>query len=303
MCYMVTDTPLDPDSWEYRGEYVPNEGNFSSLGADWGNNHTHLHKFQGEYYLFYHGNVLEKTMKESGDMNSNASGYRSLCVNKLTVDESTQQLSRVEMDKTGVSAIKNLNPYELQQAETMATCGGVSYEDFSNISKPTSISTLGNDASRNLQVKMGAGAWTMLRKVDFGEEGATRFTVRAKGTGTLEIRLGRKGGKAAAKVEFASANFEDHTIELDPSSFKGVKNNVFFVFTAAEGVQFDAWQFATAATEGIGHTGSDAPASRQYYDLSGSRLPDAAQPNKLVIEQHTDGKGVRHARKVVPNRQ
>ena len=47
MCYMVTDTPLDPDSWEYRGEYVPNEGSFSNLGADYGNNHTHLHKFNG----------------------------------------------------------------------------------------------------------------------------------------------------------------------------------------------------------------------------------------------------------------
>jgi arabinoxylan arabinofuranohydrolase len=295
---MVTDTPLDPDSWEYRGEYVPNEGSFGELGADWGNNHTHLHKFQDTYYLFYHGNVLEKTMKSNGDMNSDASGYRSLCVNKLTVNESTQKLSKVTMNKTGVSAIKNLNPYELQQAETMSTCGGVSYEDFSNISKPTSISTLGNDASRNLQVKMAAGSWIMLRKVDFGSEGATGFTLRAKGTGTLEIRLGSKTAKAAATVEFSSMTFADETIEVNPETFKGVKT-VYYVFTAAEGVQFDTWQFSNIPT------GIESPKDSNPHpmflnhktDLLGRPVFNGRQPDKLVIEQYIDKQGVRHTRK------
>ena len=115
---MVTDTPLDPDSWEYRGEYVPNEGNF---GMGWGNNHTRLQKFGDSYYLFYHSTLLEQTM------NTGASGFRSIGVNKVTVDESTQTLNKVTMNKTGVQATRNLNPYELQQAETMATCGGVMY--------------------------------------------------------------------------------------------------------------------------------------------------------------------------------
>lgn len=43
------------------------------------------------------------------------------------------------------------------------------------------ISNLGNDASANMQVKMAEGAWIQLRKVDFGETGAEKFTVRAKG--------------------------------------------------------------------------------------------------------------------------
>ena len=167
MCYMVSDTPLDPDSWEYRGEYVPNEGNF---GMGWGNNHTHLHKFQGNYYLFYHSTVLESAM------NTGASGFRSIGVNKATVNESTQTIYKMTLNKTGVTAIKNLDPYVKQQAETMATCGGITYEDFSNIIKNTSINTLGNDASRDLQVQMKAGAWTQLRKVDFGTQGAVSLT-------------------------------------------------------------------------------------------------------------------------------
>ena len=102
MCYMVSDNPLDPDSWEYRGEYVPNEGNF---GMGWGNNHTHLHKYEGEYYLFYHSTVLEQAMKNGGAMNSDASGYRSIGVNKAIVNESTQKISKLTLTKSGVSAI------------------------------------------------------------------------------------------------------------------------------------------------------------------------------------------------------
>ena len=281
MCYMVTDTPLDPDSWEYRGEYVPNEGSFSAIGADWGNNHTHLQKFQDEYYLFYHGNVLEKSMKSGGDMDSGASGYRSLCVNKLTVNESTQKLNKVSMSKTGVGAIQNLNPYELQQAETMSTCGGVSYEDFSNISKPTSVSTLGNDASRNLQVKMATGSWIMLRKVDFGSEGATGVTIRAKGIGTLEIRLGTKTSKAAATLEISSTTLSDQTFEVNPATFNGVKN-VFFVFTAAEGIQFDSWQFSTISNgieeigNGSNNYGYGESDNQKIFDLLGRRILDSS---------------------------
>lgn len=317
MCYMVTDTPLDPDSWEYRGEYVPNEGSFSALGADWGNNHTHLHKFEGEYYLFYHGNVLEKSMKGAGAMDSQASGYRSLCVNKLTIDESRQKLSKITMNKTGVSAIRNLDPYILQQAETMSTCGGVSYEDFTNISKPTSISTLGNDASRNLQVKMGAGSWILLRKVDFGD-GATSFSFRAKGTGTIELRLGTTTAKAAASMDFSSSAFTDHTIEVNPETFRGVKT-LCIVFTASDGVQFDTWQFSNVPTS-ISSLRPDAPFGSplngemvkwsdgemvkssdggivKYFDLSGRLLSNPHQKGRIIIEQYTDEQGRVRTRK------
>ena len=144
MCYMVTDTPLNPDSWEYRGEYVPNEGNF---GMGWGNNHTHLQKFEDNYYLFYHSVLLEQSM------NTGASGFRSIGVDKATVNESTQTINKMTLTKTGVSPIRSMNPYVKQQAETMATSGGVNYEDFTNISNVPNINTLGNDASENMQAK------------------------------------------------------------------------------------------------------------------------------------------------------
>jgi arabinoxylan arabinofuranohydrolase len=285
MCYMVSDNPLDPNSWEYRGEYVPNEGNF---GMGWGNNHTHLHKFQGKYYLFYHSTVLESAMKDGKAMDGGASGYRSIGVNVATVNESKQTINKMTLNKTGVTAIKNLDPYQLQEAETMATCGGFTYEDFSNITKNTGISSLGNDASRALQLKLKAGAWTQLRKVDFGTEGAGSFMLRAKGTGTVEIRLGTKTAKPAASLDFTSTAYQDFNIPVDPAVFKGVKT-VFLVCTAATTAYIDAWQFSRETPDAV--TAPTAPAVTlpdRSYRLDGSPVNNATQRRGLIIE-HRDG--------------
>ena len=275
MCYMVTDTPLDPESWEYRGEYVPNEGNFN---MGWGNNHTHLHKFQGNYYLFYHSTVLESAM------NTGASGFRSIGVNKATVNEPKQNITKMTLNKTGVTAIKNLDPYILQQAETMATSGGIAYEDFSNISKNTSISSLGNDASRELQVKMKAGSWTQLRKVDFGSQGAVSLKIRTKGTGTIEVRLGTRTAKAAATLECSSTVFEEKTVDVDPSVFTGVKN-VFFVCTDGTSLYFDNWQFSDTQPDAVTVPAVATKAPDGTYRLDGSTVSAGTQPRGLVIER------------------
>ena len=284
MCYMVSDTPLDPESWEYRGEYVANPGSF---GFGSGNNHTHLQKFEGNYYLFYHSSMLEQSMK------TGASGFRSIGVNKATVNESTQKIGKVTMSKTGITAIKKLNPYQLQQAETMSTSGGISYEDFTNITKVTSINTLGNDASKNLQVKMAAGAWTFLRGVDFGETGASKFTLNAKGTGTLEIRLASKTAKAAAIVDFSSTTISEHTVELDPTLFTGVKS-VYFVFTKATNVQFDSWQFFEPQPNSIQvpYALPEKSANTPMFDLNGRRM-----------DKQSYGRGIyiRNGKKVIVN--
>lgn len=261
MCYMVTDDPLNPNAWEYKGEYVPNPGNF---GFGWGNNHTHLQKFQGNYYLFYHSMVLEQ------NMNMGASGFRSIGVEKVTVNESKQQINKVTMTNQGPAAIKKMDPYSLQQAETMSTSGGINYEDFSNIVKVTTLNGLGNDASKNLQVKMNKGAWTMVRNVDFGSEGANSFTLRTKGTGKLEIRLDNPNAKAAATVEFSSSVFLNHTVSVDPTLFKGVKK-IFFMFMEATNVYFDSWQFSLEQPSGIQPFVSTEKTPSAVYDLSGRK--------------------------------
>ena len=288
MCYMVGDDPLHPENWEYKGVYGPHPGTS-------GNNHTHLQKFQGEYYHIYHSGALLEAMKSAKAVN--AGDFRSICVNKATVNEGTQTVNMVTLDLTGVNAIKKLNPYELQQAETMANCGGVEYEDFVNVKKNTEISTLGNDASINLYVKMADNAWTYVRNIDFGANGPKSFILTAKGKGTLELRKG-KAGKALASFDFSSTDFEDHVFAVDPETFKDV-SNLFFAFRSVEDAQFDAWQFSEQDPSGISSVHQSTATATQRFDLSGRQLNDNATHRGIVIEQYKDANGKTHSRKRV----
>ena len=292
MCYMVSDNPMDPDSWVYKGVYGPHPG----MGTN--NNHSHLQKFQGEYYHFYHGAPLMESWRSAGVIEQNCGIFRSICVNKATVNEATQNIPAVTTNLQGVEPVKSLNPYELQQAETMASCGGVEYEDYTNIKKNTRISKLGNDASENMQVNMRAGSWINVRNVDFGTTGASKFMLRAKGTGTVDLRFGR-AGRPIATLEFSSTYMEDHTIDLNATKFQGVKNNFNISFSAAEDVYVDAWQFAELVPDGIEEIEAGKIAnstSANCYDLSGRKLSGSHQNRGIVIEQFVDENGVKHNR-------
>ena len=244
MCYMVSDNPLEPDSWTYKNYYGPGVS---------GNNHSHLQKFQGNYYHIYHdhGSVLLDAMKQGGAVNSSAGDYRSICVNKATVNESTATISPVTLNRT-------------------------------NIKNVTSKNTLGNDASSNLYVKMATGSWTSVRSVGFGTNGAKSFTFTAKGTGKLEIRLTNRTTTAAASMEFSSTTFTDFTMDLDSTKFAGTRT-VYFVFTEATNVQFDSWQFIENLPDGIEDIDANNPnTTSQIYDLTGKTL-NSVGPKKGIF--------------------
>jgi arabinoxylan arabinofuranohydrolase len=282
MCYMVSDSPLDPDSWTYKNYYGPGVA---------GNNHSHLQKYQGNYYHIYHdhGSVLLDAMKKGGAVNSSAGDYRSICVNRATVSEPTATINPVTLNLTGVTQLKNLDPYQLQQAETMASAGGVMYDDFKNIKTVPAKNTLGNDASENLYVKMAPGSWTSVRKVRFGANGAKSFILRAKGTGKLEIRLINRTSRASATLEFSATNFTDFTLDLDSTKFSGVRN-VFFVFTEANNVQFDSWQFIENLPDYIENIKANDPKGTSHvYDLTGKTMQVISQKKGIYL---IDGKKV-----------
>jgi arabinoxylan arabinofuranohydrolase len=293
MCYMVSDNPLDPDSWVFKGYYGPGVA---------GNNHSHLQKFQGSYYHIYHnhGDILLNPMKNDGAIDASAGDYRSICVNKATVNESTATVSLVTLNTTGVKQIKNLNPYELQQIETMASSGGVNYEDFTNITKNTKISTLGNDASENMQVKMKPSSWVSVRKVDFGTKGAVKFTLRAKGTGKMELRTSSSPRSSLLTVDFSSEELEDHTFDIPADKldkFKSVKNNLYLIITEGDNVVVDSWKFIEEGAAGIHDMECSEAVTTQRYDLSGRKLSGSNNHHGIIIEQYIDKNGVKHSRK------
>ena len=291
MCYMVSDDPMNPDSWVYKGVYGPHPG----MGTN--NNHSHLQKFQGKYYHLYHGASLMESWIKAGIMSEDCKIYRSLCVNEAKVNESTATISQVTPNLDGVKQIKNLDPYEWQQAETMASCGGVDYEDFTNIKKNTKISQLGNDASENMQVKMKANSWINVRKVNYGDVGAAKFTLRAKGTGKMELRNGTSPKTTIATIEFSSTEMEDQTFDLPTGRLKGVKNNLYLVVTEATDFFVDAWQFTEDGAAGISDLQRSTDNAKRYFDLSGRRLSDSNNHHGIVIEQYQDANGNKHSRK------
>ena len=290
MCYMVSDNPMDPESWEYKGVYGPHPG----MGTN--NNHSHLQKFGKDYYYIYHGAPLMQSWQNAGIIDSQTSIFRSICVNKASVNEETQKISQVSPTLEGAKQIKNLNPYELQQAETMASCGGVDYEDFTNIKKNTKISSLGNDASENMQIHMKETAWISVRKVDFGTTGADKFTLRASGTGTIDIRSSISPRGTLATINFSSTEMEEQTFDIPVNKFQNVKNNLYFIVTSATDFNIDAWQFTEQGTTSINDINSNETTKSQTFDLSGRRI-DSRQQRGIVIEQYTDEKGVKHIRK------
>ena len=143
MVYMTTKTPLDPASWEMRGEYFVNPG---TAGFDYSNNHTHLHKYKGEYYLFYHTLMLKRGMGITGS-------YRSLNVDKIEVDEETVTIEKIGGTKKGPDAIAPVSPFSSQPAGELNNTAEVSFDT--------------SDRHATKVVSDAAGAWFSVRDVEF----------------------------------------------------------------------------------------------------------------------------------------
>ncbi|MBQ8688604.1 MAG: carbohydrate-binding protein [Ruminococcus sp.] len=143
MVYMTTKTPLDPTSWEMKGEYFINPG---TAGFDYSNNHTHLHKFKGEYYIFYHTLMLKRGMGITGS-------YRSMNVDKINVDEETVTIEKTGGTKKGPDSISSINPFTVNPAAELNNTADISF-DTSNMAEPSVVSDQ-------------EGAWFSVRDVEF----------------------------------------------------------------------------------------------------------------------------------------
>lgn len=213
MAYLTTKTPLVSDSWQYRDFYFKNPGD---AGLEYSNNHTHLQKFGGKYYLFYHSLFPQKAQGIEG-------GFRSLCVNEANVDEENVSIERVEADKKGVSQIKKLDPFAVNQAETASAAKNISYS-------PT-------DTHGNQTVSSENGSFCV-KGASFGKK-AELFAVRAKGNGTISVYADRDASQCIASVKVSCSDFS--------AVYSPVKMSVSgehdLYFCISGDIEFDEWQF------------------------------------------------------------
>ena len=217
MAYMTTKTPLDSDSWEYRGDYFKNPG---EQGLEYSNNHTHLHKYSDKYYLFYHALFPQKAFGLDG-------GFRSLCVNEISVNEEAVEIANGSGTKKGAEQIKNVDPYKVNQAETLFTASDISYVEA--------------EGNGNMLISGNKGSWTYVSGVDFSKK-TSSFTAKVKGKGRIEVYADSIDGNCLASVEFDCNEFKNVSTN-DIQKIEGV-HNLYFVISGGD-MLFDEWQFAS----------------------------------------------------------
>ncbi|MGM7423814.1 family 43 glycosylhydrolase [Cellulosimicrobium sp. CpK407] len=237
--YMISDDPMSFPKETYAGVMFPNQSQFFGAGTG-GNNHQSVFELDGRYYFTYHAPTLNKRIN-----GNTTQGYRSPHIQELTfnADGTVQQ---VVGDYAGVDQVKDLDPFQVLEAETFAWQQGLA------TAKVDGGSVQFGDAAPNLVVRdVDAGDWSALSSVDFGD-GAASVTARVKPLvegATVEVRLDDREGAVVGTLDLDTpvGEWADVTAALEGAS--GV-HDVYFTFAGPAGadlVEVDTWEFAADA--------------------------------------------------------
>jgi len=240
----------------------------SQLRSSDQNNHHCIFEFKGNVYIAYHASKVAEAMGLSGLR------YRSPFIDKVNVNRDGS-FARVNMTRKGVDQAGHLNPFVLNEAETIGIQGGI-------YTRPDS------DASNGIVVtSIDTGDWVGVYGVDFGSDGAKRFTARIRTpetpgyVGAMELRLDPQGdgvvadngnltGTAVTRIkggevighvlikaaEGEEGNYAALTVDLY-KTVSGVHDLVFVFYSSLgvnpetanpdtrhmRGFEFDHWQF------------------------------------------------------------
>lgn len=214
MCYSTGPSITGP--WTYRGQIMKTHNCFTTHGG--------IIDFQGKSYFFYHKNGLPG----GGTFN------RSACVEEFGYgsDGSIPMLSPTD---DGPKQLKPFNPYERVEAETMCWSSGIKTE-------PIDVGTQAIGFIEN-------GDYTMVKGVDFGEAGATEFTVSASSGGEggkIELHLDSATGPIIGTVTVPiTGDWQKwETLSTTVMGATG-QHDLYLRFAGSDGYLFnvDWWEF------------------------------------------------------------
>ena len=217
MSYMTSKTPLVTKSWKYQHNYMKNPGDY---GFDYSNNHTHLHKFRGKWYVFYH------TMSLQHSFNTTA-GFRNVCVDEIRVDENTVNIHMGNQTLKGVKQIQPMNPFIIQQAETTAATQGVKF---------TNGKSIGDMYAVTVPNKTGIIA---VRGVEFNKVPSS-LEIKASGNGIIEVRRDRPDGEVIASIKVGTPQMKLIESQLQ-KNMTGTMDLCFVL--KGNNITFDEWKF------------------------------------------------------------
>lgn len=225
IAYMTSKYPMGP--WDYQGTVLENPGIYFGSG---GNNHHSMVEFNGQWYIFYHTRVLQDNMGISGD-------YRSTHVDEINIFG--DYIEPALPTRAGVEQLKNLDPYQNNEAETMAWAGNIDV-------KPVKERSANFGGVNTVVTDMESGSFIGLSDVDFGN-GSKQFTAKVasiRSGNAIKITTGSPENDALGYLEVPNTgrlnNFVEVTVDLD-DEVSGV-HDLFFVFMGGS-FDFDAWHF------------------------------------------------------------
>ncbi|MEO7536956.1 MAG: family 43 glycosylhydrolase [Ferruginibacter sp.] len=218
--YMTSKTPLDSASWKYRDNYFKNTGDINVGPLT--NNHSHVFKFKGKYYITYHAMYLQDYFDTKG-------GFRNVGIEEIQVDEGNVNFPMVKATFKGLSQLNPLNPFVLQQAETTAgTSGKIQFEAGGNEANMVAKGTIDKQC-------------LMVRGADFSQQIPAKFEARVKGKGKIDVYVNNLKGPALVSLTCDGSDWTTLSKKIERPIDKGV-GNIYFVFSGADFL-FDEWKF------------------------------------------------------------
>ena len=211
--YMTASSPLGP--YTYAGQVL--SGTYAIDGRG-GNNHHSIVQLGGKTYIFYHTRLMESLYNIAADKG----GYRSPMVNEITVSGS--KITGITGNRTGVSALKTLDPYSRVRASAIYRQGGINTRGTGD--------TIVTDIQK--------GDWTGVKGANFSK-GAKTLTVKVSSSKGAAIKIckGSEKGSVLGYVDIPATNgFTDITVPVE--NINGV-NDIYFVFGGE--LEFDSWYF------------------------------------------------------------
>ena len=241
--YSTADKITGP--WKYQGKILGQAENSFTI-------HGGSVEFKGHHYMFYHNGKLP-----------NGGGYkRSTCIEEFTPNEDGT-IPFINFTSKGVEPLQTLNPYVLQEAETINESKDVLCEGDYNGCYVTHTSR-----SNNIKV----------RNVDFGDNGAQSFKARVKSDGiiTLVIRTGSRSGTVKGRLTIEPTNDEWTDLSCTLTEpITGIQDLFFFISGSPNSnFKFDNWQFSEEPT-GIKTVNNEKlTIKNDTYDLLGRKVID-----------------------------
>lgn len=227
IAYMTSDSPLGP--FTFQGSIMKNPGEFFGC---YGNNHHCMFEFNGQWYMTYHTQVLEREMGID-------KGYRCTQIDTVSIGEDGA-IAPITMTKPGVIGTGFLNPYEKVEAETMQSMGGIETTQYG--SQSTYF------GSGNMVVSgMKTGSYLTVSGVDFSAKDAKTFTASVRAGegayGIIKVCLDFPDGDAIAYLEITPDGTEEFCEKsCGLTAAVSGTHKVYFVFYG-EDYELDYWYF------------------------------------------------------------